>query len=143
MEHRRIRVEFFSLQDIEDPLYQYAVIASRYCGRWIFCMHKDRQTWEIPGGHREHGEAILDTARRELFEETGAASYSLSPICAYAVCQGRNSCHGLLCFAEIERLESLPHSEIRRIDLFDALPAALTYPHIQPPLFHRVCAYLG
>ena len=27
-------------------------------GKWVFCRHKERNTWEIPGGHREMGEAI-------------------------------------------------------------------------------------
>lgn len=40
-------------------------------GKWVFCRHKDRDTYEIPGVHRESGETIFETAKRELMEETG------------------------------------------------------------------------
>ena len=39
----------------------------------MFCKHRDRDTHEVPGGHREDGEEILETVKRELKEETGAA----------------------------------------------------------------------
>jgi len=38
----------------------------------VFCKHKDRDTFEFPGGHREKDEKIEETAKRELWEETGA-----------------------------------------------------------------------
>ena len=41
---------------------KFAVIVSRYNGQWVFCRHKDRTTYECPGGHREVQEDILDTA---------------------------------------------------------------------------------
>ncbi|MDF2473300.1 MAG: hydrolase [Anaerocolumna sp.] len=67
-----INVSFYNENEIQDELLKFAVIAARYQEKWIFCRHKERVTWEIPGGHREVGEDILDTARRELYEETGA-----------------------------------------------------------------------
>ena len=42
---------------------KFAVIVSRYNGQWVFCRHKDRTTYECPGGHREVQEDILDTAQ--------------------------------------------------------------------------------
>lgn len=39
----------------------------------------------MPGGHREAGENILETAKRELQEETGATKFEIKPICVYSV----------------------------------------------------------
>ena len=35
-------------------------------GKWVFCKHKERDTFEVHGGHREFGEDIIETAKREL-----------------------------------------------------------------------------
>ncbi|MBR1532829.1 MAG: NUDIX domain-containing protein, partial [Ruminococcus sp.] len=70
---------------VEDSLLKFAVIIVRSKGKWVFCKHKERDTYEIPGGHREAGEKIDDTAKRELYEETGAAEYSIKPVCVYSV----------------------------------------------------------
>ena len=55
---------------VDDALLKYAVIIAKHQGKWVFCRHRERDTLEIPGGHREPGETILETARRELAEET-------------------------------------------------------------------------
>ena len=69
------KVRFYDRAD--DGLLRYAVIAARAGGRWVFCRHRERDTLELPGGHREPGEDILETAERELREETGAAGFSI------------------------------------------------------------------
>ena len=58
----------------QTPGYQlkFAVIIAKAHGKWVFCRHRQRDTYELPGGHREAGESILDAATRELQEETGA-----------------------------------------------------------------------
>jgi len=137
-----LKVEFESIDDADDSLLKYAVIVSRYQEKWLYCKHKERNTWEIPGGKREPGEPILETAKRELFEETGVLDYTLYPVCAYCVAGDTNS-YGLLCYAEIKTLGSLPSSEIERIHLFDNGPELLTYPHIQPFLFGKVRQWLA
>ena len=134
-------VEFEDICAAEDGLLDYAVIVSRYEGQWVFCKHRQRDTWEVPGGRREPDEFILDTAHRELFEETGAAKYDLSPVCIYCVVD-RGRSYGLLCYAKIQAFQALPESEIERIEFFDELPETLTYPAIQPLLFERVKAWL-
>ena len=59
---------------MDDALLKFAVIAARSEGKWVFCRHRERTTLEIPGGHREPGESVDQTAARELREETGIAA---------------------------------------------------------------------
>lgn len=131
-----MKVNFY--EKVDDQLLKFAVILSKYQNKWVFCKHKQRNTYEIPGGHREENEEILETAKRELYEETGAFKYSIKPICVYSVI-GKNPINetgeemfGMLYFAEIESFESELHSEIDSIHLFDDLPEHWTYPNIQP-----------
>jgi 8-oxo-dGTP diphosphatase len=123
---------------VDDSLLKFAVILACSKGRWIFCKHKERDTYEIPGGHREPGEEILETAKRELYEETGAVKYSIKPICVYSVTAPEEfdgaETYGGLFFADVEEFEDELHSEIERISFFDSLPEKLTYPLIQPKL---------
>ena len=66
---------------VDDSLLKFAVIVAKSNGKWVFCKHKERSnTYECPGGHREAGEAIDDTAKRELYEETGAIENGLDSI---------------------------------------------------------------
>ncbi len=125
-------------ENAEDSLLKFAVIIARTNGKWIFCKHKERTTWEIPGGHREPGETITETAKRELYEETGALEYKLSPVCAYSVTAPENfngaETFGMLFYAEVFSFEPELHSEIERIAVMDELPQEWTYPQIQPQL---------
>jgi 8-oxo-dGTP diphosphatase len=128
-----ITVSFYELGTIEDQNLKFAVICTKYRGKWIFCRHKARSTWEIPGGHCEAGEAISQTASRELTEETGAKSFSLHPLTVYCVETERETTYGMLFFAEVKALGELSvQSEIGEITLSDTLLDELTYPLIQP-----------
>lgn len=132
---------------VEDRRLRFAVIVAQSGGKWVFCRHKQRQTLECPGGHREPRESIEETARRELWEETGAEAFSLWPVCVYAVAQlddatgaqqGEESC-GMLYFAQIHRFGPLPQREIGEVCLLDEPPQLeeWTYPAIQPLLLRR------
>lgn len=127
---------------VEDKLLKFAVIVAKSKGKWVFCKHKERDTYECPGGHREAGENIDDTARRELYEETGAIDYSIKPICVYSVTEPDNfngvETFGKLYFADITTFEAELHSKIEKIELFDELPTKWTYPLIQPLLLKEV-----
>lgn len=125
----------------KDSLLKFAVIIAKYNGKYIFCKHKDRDTYEIAGGHREAGEDITDTAKRELYEETGALDFSIKPVCIYSVTApdnfNGNETFGMLFFAEIDTLETELHSEIEKIIITDELPENWTYPLIQPKLWQE------
>lgn len=136
-----LEVKFYDT--VEDSLLKFAVIISRCKGRWVFCKHRERDTYEIPGGHRENGEDILETAKRELKEETGALEFTISPVCVYSV-TGKNRVNetgeeafGLLCFAEIIKLGDVLENEIEKVVLMEELPTEWTYPQIQPKLIEE------
>lgn len=138
-----VKVTFYD--SVEDHLLEYAVIASRYRNKWIFCKHKNRNTLEIPGGHREKGEEIVTTANRELYEETGAIEYILEPVSGYSVQnldeneESSKESFGMLFYSEVKELGEIPPGfEIEKIRLLDEMPDSLTYPEIMPVLMDRI-----
>ncbi len=133
-----LEVKFY--EQVADELLKFAVIISKTNGKWVFCKHKERNTYEVPGGHREENENILETAKRELKEETGALDFNISPICVYSV-TGKNKVnetgeetYGMLFFADIKTFENELHSEMEKVFITDTLVENWTYPLIQPKL---------
>ena len=136
-----LEVNFYDT--VDDDLLKFAVIISQSNGKWVMCKHKERDTYEVPGGHREDGEDILETAKRELQEETGAVKFDIEQLCVYSV-TGKNSINengeetfGLLCFAEIRDFSGELHCEMEKVVLMDELPENWTYPLIQPKLIEK------
>ena len=131
-----MEVKFYD--SVDDSLLKFAVIITKHNGKWVLCKHKERSTYEVPGGHRETGENIFETAKRELYEETGATDFEIKPVCVYSVTAPDNfdgqETFGMLYFADIKEFELELHSEIEKIELFDELPTNWTYPLIQPKL---------
>ena len=134
-----MEVEFSEIGEVDDKELKFAVISALFQGKWLFVKAKTRETWEIPGGHREDGENIEETARRELFEESGASDFNIKPVCDYSVIRkNEKPSYGRLFYAEIKELGELPESEIGQVKLFDQLPDELTYPKIQPYLHKKI-----
>lgn len=137
-----IQVNFY--EQVEDELLKFAVIISKTDGKWVFCKHKTRDTYEVPGGHREMGETIFETAERELREETGAIDFNISPICVYSV-KGKTKVNekiddesfGMLFYANIFSFEKELHSEMEKIIVTNDLVDNWTYPLIQPKLIEE------
>lgn len=132
-----LAVKFY--EDVKDELLRFAVVIAKHDGKWVFCKHKERETLEFPGGHRETGEAIAETAERELMEETGAVKFEIRPICVYSVTgktrvnETGEEAFGGLFYAEIASFGEI-HSEMEKTVLCDALPQNQTYPEITPAL---------
>jgi 8-oxo-dGTP diphosphatase len=134
-----IQVNFHSAATIPDERLQYAVIMAQEDGKWLVCRHRDRDTWEIPGGHREPCESIEQAARRELYEETGVTDAELTPVEVYSVThEDGETSYGMLFLARVKARGELPaNSEMQKVKAVHLLPQELTYPDIQPELFAR------
>lgn len=130
-----MEVNFHDLGSLNEELLGFVTIPAKYKGKWIFVRHKERETWEVPGGHIEIGESVLGAARRELFEESGAIEFDIQPICDFSVATESKITYGRLFIGEIGKLGDLPEFEIGEIKLFDDIPDNLTYPYIYNELF--------
>lgn len=136
-----MQVKFYDT--VDDSLIKFSVIISKSNGKWVLCKHKERDTFECPGGRREAGESVLECAKRELYEETGAIDYEITPVCVYSVIgktrvnETGDESFGMLYFADVKSFECELQSEIECIDFFDELPEKWTYPLIQPLLIEE------
>ena len=129
-----------ALQCLVAPLgqmgdYVFVVVVSEFQGKLMLSRHRDRDTWETQGGHIEPGETPLEAARRELYEESGAAEFELIPVCDYLGYNATGQAAGQVFYAKIARMGPMPESEMAETRLFDALPENLTYPQVTPKLY--------
>ncbi len=131
-----MEIKFYNLDSDKD--LKYSVIISKDSNGFVFVKHRDRNTWEIPGGHIEQNETSIEAAKRELKEEAGASVFSIKEVCDYSLTRDDSINFGRLFYAEIKDYsESLEH-EIVEVGSFQVIPKELTYPQIQPYLFEEV-----
>lgn len=89
---------------IDEKLYfSYVVIITKYKGKYLFVKHKDRETFEIPGGKIDPGETAYEAAKRELFEETGALLFSVQKIFYYEVSTSSKTDYGIVFVSDITK----------------------------------------
>lgn len=131
-----MQVRFHEIIERDD--LKFSVIVAKDQNGHVFVKHKNRRTWEIPGGHIENGESPLQAAKRELIEETRAGEFSIEPICDYSVERNQCKSFGRLYYAYIESYSEKLMHEIGEVRSFAKLPDHLTYPEIQPYLWNRV-----
>ncbi|WP_028857143.1 NUDIX hydrolase [Psychrilyobacter atlanticus] len=117
---------------------KYAVIITYENGKLLLVKHKERETWEIPGGHHETGETLIETAKRELFEETGATDFDIKHLFDYSVEQEDHIDYGGVFEANIKVRNKNLNYEISKVKIFDELPPIneMTHGDIQTKLFN-------
>jgi len=128
-------VRFF--EDLRDSDCAFVVIIAQKDGRFVFCRHRERKTWEFPGGHIEAGESAIDAAKRELNEETGATEFEIERGFGYGVERGQGFSYGIVFAAQVSEFGDGLDMEIGEIALMDGMPREMTYPDIQPELLEE------
>jgi len=118
--------------------YKYTVIFARYKDKWLYCRAKERDAFETAGGHIEQDETPLAGAKRELFEETGAMRFDITPAFDYTVHVQTGYANGQVFFAQIHELDNIPDFEMAEVKTFDTIPDKMRFPKILPVLFEKV-----
>ena len=134
-----MKCKVYKLNELKQ--YKYVVILSRYQGKILLSRHKMRSTWETQGGHIEKGETPLEAAKRELYEESGAVKFTISPLFDYWACDETSWANGMVFKADIAELSDIPESEMKEVRSFEKLPDSLTYPDLTPVLFEYAKNY--
>ena len=141
---------------VEINLYHYITdnsklvfvdIVAKYNGRWVLCKEKSRDTWECPSGHIDNGETPEQAAKRELWEETGALEFDITPIGYYGakgndgIIESVEEVFGQIYYADIKVIGELPNFEIGQLGFFEELPNNWTYPYAHPRFIDLACRY--
>jgi len=123
--------------------YSFVVIICRHLDKWLYCKLNNSDSFSNAGGHIEAGETPLEAAKRELYEETGAITYDITPVFDYSVEKMESYTTGQVYLAHIYEIGELPEFEIAETRLFEALPDKMRFPEIMPVLYKRMQIWLN
>lgn len=136
-----MKVRICSLDEVTDAAIKYVVVCVRHEGQWLLVRHRDRDTWEMPGGHIESNETPIEAAHRELFEEAGVKAGVLLPVCNFFAQDDKGYAYGRLFYATVAKLCELPSFEMAERHLFKEWTAKTTYSHIYDMLVQEVTKF--
>ena len=134
-------VKVAGLGELSD--YTFVTIFCRYQNKWLYCRIKDETGYGNAGGKIEAGEKTIEAAKRELYEETGALQFDITPLFDYSVERPEGYTTGQVFLAHIHELGELPQYEMAEVRLFDAFPEKLRFPDILPVLYKNVQIWLN
>lgn len=93
--------------------------------KWVLGYNKFRGGWELPGGHIEARETIIDTAVREAKEEANATIKNLALFGYYELPNGHRTA---VISAEVDSfLNGALENEISKVQLYDDFPEDVTF----------------
>jgi len=118
--------------------YKFIVVFARYQDKWLYCRAKERDCYETAGGHVEDSETPLEAAKRELYEETGALKFDITPAFDYSIHYPNIYTTGQVYFAQIHELGDIPDFEMAEVRLFETIPDKMRFPQILPVLYEKV-----
>jgi 8-oxo-dGTP diphosphatase len=119
---QRVRLSFDEA-DFQEP--GCVLVFAFWEGKLLMTRHQKRG-WEIPGGTCEPGEWPIQTAIREVYEETGAELAAIEPIGQYVVeTDGAAPMVKTIYVAKVGRMHPLPDGfETEAVRLFAEPPSA-------------------
>lgn len=105
----------------EVPAEYDSVVCLTYLGERPLMVRNRERAWEFPGGHRESGEGVFDTARREVREEAGATLGEIRVVGHYVLAKGHTT---VVTYARVRELAPLTgRFETTEVRAFDRLPS--------------------
>lgn len=87
---------------------KHVLIIPKFNGQFLLTNHRERGL-EFPGGKVENGEALVEGAQRELYEETGGLVGDMHFVGTYTVHDGDETFSKAAFCCNIERLDQLKH----------------------------------
>lgn len=133
----KIAIEYYPLGAIAQD-YNFVVMVSFFNDQLVWVRKKGTNTWGIPAGHIEPNETPDLAAKRELWEETGAIDFKLTPMFDFSIITSEGRSFNRLYHCNINEIGPLPNFEIEEISFSNTMPEHLTHGEIQPRLIQKV-----